>query len=39
MIKPSLDELNFRSDLSVSVDFIKNGRKIAGLAFNLNQSN
>ncbi|WP_150140979.1 replication initiation protein [Candidatus Enterovibrio escicola] len=39
VIKPSLDELNVRSDLSVSVDFIKNGRKIAGLAFNFNQSN
>ncbi|WP_228084672.1 replication initiation protein [Vibrio parahaemolyticus] len=33
VIKPSIDELNARSDLTVSVEPIRGGRKITGLAF------
>lgn len=37
VIKPSIDELNARSDLTVSVEPIRGGRKITGLAFSFKQ--
>lgn len=37
VIKPALKELNERSDLKVSLEPIKKGRKITGLAFNFKQ--
>jgi plasmid replication initiation protein len=33
VIKPSIEELNTKSDLSISVESIKKGRKVTGLAF------
>lgn len=37
VIKPALKELNSRSDLTVSCETIKKGRKVTGLAFSFKQ--
>ena len=37
VIKPAIEELNKRSDLTVSYEAIKKGRKVTGLAFNFKQ--